>query len=371
MPESLETLDDILNQLNVSDTIEIISEFVTLVERISWAWVLAMIPAGLVFLYFGYRLFEILKFVAGFVIGGVLAGAIGYAYSGEVGAILGFTIGGAALGALFVRVINMIPVVIGAVALAVPWFAYLRSAHDLEPGAVLYGLTAVAAALGGVLGNLIRIVVTVAGTAFLGTTLIIQSAARIHVELVDLPGKLRTEELSYFIWLAVLYGLLFLCLFCSGSWVQLKEFRKTSSRKPSRVASAPPATSPSEQTSRAMPRLEGEAARSLGVLLMLLIETSSQDAVSFIKISSYTIMARVLAPKSSYLDVLEDARTVIQGETGVDQQGIFREQASLLKGFGSESDFRRIVDEIARMEHRMNDRQLTLVRLMKEMRSET
>ena len=194
-------------------------------ELLDWAWLLLTIPVGIVLLYYGYRLLAFLKFLAGFVIGGALFGIIGFALGGEAGAVLGFVLGGIISGFIFRWLIDFIPVVIGALVLAIPTFIYLQTQQGIQEGIVLYGLTGVAAGIGGGIGHWIRVLVEVVGTALVGTALIVKALAKLHVESVDLAAKLTTEQPSYFMGVFALYGLFFLGLLCSGVWVQ---FRYTS-----------------------------------------------------------------------------------------------------------------------------------------------
>ena len=209
----------------LSPQLEIAKGLVGTVGLLNWAWVLVTIPAGIGLLFFGYRLLAFLKFLVGFVIGGTLFGIVSFALGGEAGAVLGFIVGGIISGFIFQWLINFIPVVIGALVLAIPTFIYLQSQHGIQEGIVLYGLTGLAAGIGGGIGFWIRVIVEVVGTAVVGAMLIVDGIARIHIESMDLASKLMTQGPSYFKGLLGLYGLLFLGLLCSGVWVQ---FRYTS-----------------------------------------------------------------------------------------------------------------------------------------------
>ena len=195
------------------------------VGLLEWGWLVVTIPAGIALLFFGYRLLAFLKFLAGFIIGGTLFGIVSYALGGEAGAVLGFILGGIICGFIFQWLVNFIPVLIGALVFAIPCFIYLQSRQDIQEEGVIYGLTIVAALLGGSIGHWIRVFVEVVGTSMVGATLIVNAVAKIHIESVDLASKLTTEEASYFTGLLGLYGLFFLCLLFSGIWVQ---FRYTS-----------------------------------------------------------------------------------------------------------------------------------------------
>ena len=216
-------------QLQVGERVgaqfEIVEGLVGVLGLLDWAWLLLTIPAGMVLLYFGYRLLAFLKFLAGFVIGGTLFGIVSYALGGEAGAVLGFILGGIICGFIFQWLINFIPVLIGALVFAIPCFIYLQSRQDIQEEGVIYGLTIVAALLGGSIGHWIRVFVEVVGTSMVGATLIIKATAKIHIESVDLASKLMTQGPSYFKGFLGLYGLLFFGLLCSGVWVQ---FRYTS-----------------------------------------------------------------------------------------------------------------------------------------------
>ena len=205
--------------------LEIAEGLVGAAGLLNWAWLLVTIPAGIALLFFGYRLLAVLKFLVGFVIGGTLFGIVSFALGGEAGAILGFILGGIVSGFIFQWLINFIPVVIGALVLAIPTFIYLQSHHGIQEEIVLYGLTGLAAGIGGGIGFWIRVIVEVVGTAVVGAMLIVDGIARIHIESVDLASKLMTQGPSYFKGFLGLYGLLFFGLLCSGVWVQ---FRYTS-----------------------------------------------------------------------------------------------------------------------------------------------
>ena len=205
--------------------LEIAEDLIGAVGLLNWAWVLVTIPAGIGLLFFGYRLLAVLKFLVGFVIGGTLFGIVSFALGGEAGAVLGFILGGIISGFIFRWLINFIPVVIGALVLAIPTFIYLQSQQGIQEGIVLYGLTGLAAGIGGGIGFWIRVIVEVVGTAVIGALLIVDGIARIHIESMDLASQLMTQGPSYFKGLLGLYGLLFLGLLCSGVWVQ---FRYTS-----------------------------------------------------------------------------------------------------------------------------------------------
>ena len=204
---------------------EIVEGLVGVLGLLDWAWVLVTIPAGIALLFFGYRLLAFLKFLVGFVIGGTLFGIVSFALGGEAGAVLGFILGGIISGFIFQWLINFIPVVIGALVLAIPTFIYLQSHHGIQEEIVLYGLTGLAAGIGGGIGFWIRVLVEVVGTAVVGAMLIVDGIARIHIESVDLASKLMTQGPSNFKGILGLYGLVFFGLLCSGVWVQ---FRYTS-----------------------------------------------------------------------------------------------------------------------------------------------
>ena len=131
---------------------EALEGLLRLIEVVGFAWLLATIPAGLVLLYFGYYLFEILKFVVGFTVGGAVIGGLFYAGGGEAAAILGFLIGGVVSGFLFRALLNFVPVVLGAIVLGSLCFLYLQAAQDMSTELV-WVFSAMAAGAGAGLGH--------------------------------------------------------------------------------------------------------------------------------------------------------------------------------------------------------------------------
>ena len=229
----------------MSETLE---GLLRLVEVVGFAWLLATIPAGLILLYFGYYLFEVLKFVVGFAVGGAVIGGLFYAGGGEVAAILGFVIGGIVSGFLFRALLNLVPVVLGAIVLGALCFLYLQATQDMSTELVLV-FSAMAAGAGAGLGHWLRIVLTVLGTAWAGMTLVLSSAFKIHISIGDIGDRLLRGDVAGLGFLATAYALLGIGLFLSGVVVQFQHMRRRERAKQSKEstedeeseASAPPA----------------------------------------------------------------------------------------------------------------------------------
>lgn len=201
---------------------ELLQDLGTFLRTLHWAWLLATVVGGIVLLQYGYRIFETLKFLVGFAVGGTLIGSFLYADKGQVAAVAGFLAGGAASGFLFRGLVNAIPPLIGALAFAVPTFLFfdklapggLPPLPDPMPGwrTIAVGLAALA---GGVVGRLLSQAITVVGTSFLGATLIATSVAKIHVEMGGFSTEPMTEPSSYVGWMAA-YAVGFLALLFIG-----------------------------------------------------------------------------------------------------------------------------------------------------------
>ena len=212
---------------------EALEGLLRLIELVGVAWLLATIPAGLVLLYVGYYLFEVLKFAVGFAVGGAVIGGFFYAGGGEIAAILGFVIGGILSGFLFRALLNLIPVVLGALLLGSLCFLYLQATQNMSSELVLV-LSAMAAAAGAGLGHWLRIVLTVLGTAWAGTALVVSSALKIHISTGDIGDQLLRGDFTGLGFLATAYGLLGICLFLSGVVVQFQHLRRRERAKQSR-----------------------------------------------------------------------------------------------------------------------------------------
>lgn len=201
---------------------ELLQDLGAFLRTLHWAWLLATVAGGIILLLFGYRIFETLKFVVGFAVGGSLIGSFLYADKGLGAAVAGFLAGGVASGFLFRGLVNAIPPLIGALVLAAPTFLFfdklapgwLPPLPDPMPGwrSIAVGLAALA---GGVIGRLLSQVITVVGTAFLGAGLIATSVAKIHVELGGFAINPMTEPSTYVGWTAA-YAVGFLALLFIG-----------------------------------------------------------------------------------------------------------------------------------------------------------
>ena len=201
---------------------ELLQDLGAFLRTLHWAWLLATVAGGIILLQFGYRIFETLKFLVGFAVGGTLIGSFLYADKGLGAAVAGFLAGGVASGFLFRGLVNAIPPLIGGLVLGVPTFLFF---DKLAPGwlpplpdpmpdwrAIAVLLAALA---GGAIGRLLSQVITVVGTSFLGAMLIATSVAKIHVELDDFTAKLMAEPSTYVGWTAA-YAVGFLSLLFIG-----------------------------------------------------------------------------------------------------------------------------------------------------------
>ena len=130
-------------------------------------------------------------------------------------------------GFVFVWLINLIPVVIGAMALGIPCFIYLQATQNSEPEGLALGLSLVAALVGGALGNWLRIVITVLSTAALGAVLLLKAVVKIHIEFGNLEGMLVRGDFSDLTWTGSAYAMVFVGLFASGAIVQFRRMART------------------------------------------------------------------------------------------------------------------------------------------------
>ena len=250
----------------MSETLE---SLLRLIEVVGFAWLLATIPAGLVLLYFGYYLFEVLKFVVGFAVGGAVFGGLFYAGGGEVAAILGFVIGGIVSGFLFRALLNLVPVVLGAIVLGSLCFLYLQATQDMSTELVLV-FSAMAAGAGAGLGHWLRIVVTVFGTAWAGMALVVSSAFKIHLSMGDIGDRFLRGDFAGSGFLATAYGLLGIGLFLSGVVVQFQHMRRRERARQSRESieddESEPSEPPAEGAVRSRPEeLPREAVQGEGI----------------------------------------------------------------------------------------------------------
>ena len=199
-----------------------------------WIQVLVGIVLGGAFCYFGYHVVETLKFLVGFVLGGSVIGGALYAGGSAGAGILGFIIGGLACGILFVWLVNLIPIIIGALALGLPTFIYLAATQPSGSDGFVLGVTALAAVFGGGLGHWLRILITIFGTAAYGALLLGSVPAEFHLAYGGLSIQLLRGDRAELAWVAVVYGILFLSLFASGVIVQFRNLGR-----PARAAAIP------------------------------------------------------------------------------------------------------------------------------------
>ena len=209
------------------EAIQILEGLFELVELIDWIWLLAAVPVGIVFLYFGYRFFEILKFLAGFVVGGLFFGGLVLVATSDVAAgLLALIVGGAVSGYVFRWLINLVPVIIGAMALAAPCYIYLQAGTDIQEQNLILILTGVAAGIGGGIGHWVRVIATVVVTSFMGAAMLVQAAASAHIALGDVEIRAMADP-SYLGSFAAIYGVVFVGLLVSGVWVQFRHMARS------------------------------------------------------------------------------------------------------------------------------------------------
>ena len=209
-------------------------ELITGASGLSWIQVLVGIILGGAFCYFGYHVVETLKFLVGFVIGGSIIGGALYAGGNAGAGIVGFLIGGLACGILFVWLVNLIPIIIGALALGIPTFIFLAASQPSGSEGLVLGGTALAAVFGGGLGHWLRILITILGTAAYGALLLGSVPAEFHAAYGDLSVQLLRGDRAELTSIAVAYVVLFLSLFASGVIVQFRNLGR-----PTRAAAIP------------------------------------------------------------------------------------------------------------------------------------
>ncbi len=340
-------------------------------RTLHWAWLFATTIGGITLLYFGYRLYETLKFLLGFVVGGTLVGALLYAGGGQGAAMAGFLLGGVISGFLFRALVNAIPPLIGALVFVVPAFLFF---DELAPGwlpslpdpiadgraiAVL-----VASIVGGMVGRLLSQAITVVGTSFLGTTLIATSVAKIHVELNDFTAKLLTEPSSYFGWMAA-YAVGFLCLLFTGIWSQSRWIIRQGTAGAAVRPGGPRRSGQVREADQPGRQLDPETLLSLGILVVLLVGSSSPNAPDYVKRSLLQLMRKLSGPTSGYLDVLEKAQEVVRSAKGTGADALVRLHVSKLRA-RDRSSLLLISREMANLTGRMNERQRSLVQVIRE-----
>ena len=340
-------------------------------RTLHWAWLFATTIGGITLLYFGYRLYETLKFLLGFAVGGTLVGALLHAGGGQGAAVVGFLLGGVISGFLFRALVNAIPPLIGALGFAVPAFLFF---DELAPGwlpslpdpmadgraiAVL-----VASIVGGMVGRLLSQAITVVGTSFLGTTLIATSVAKIHVELDDFTAKFLTEPSSYFGWMAA-YAACFLCLLLTGIWSQSRWIIRQGTASAAARPSRPEGRGQVHEAARPGRQLDPESLLSLGILVVLLVGSSSPNAPDFVKQSLLQLVRRFSGPTSGYLDVLDRAQAIVSSAKGTGADALVRLHVSKLRA-SDRSSLLLISREVANLAGRMNERQRSLVQVIRE-----
>ena len=340
-------------------------------RTLHWAWLLATTIGGITLLYFGYRLYETLKFLLGFAVGGTLAGALLYAGGGQGAAVAGFLLGGVISGFLFRALVNAIPPLIGALVFAVPTFLFF---DELAPGWLLSlsdpmadgraVAVLVASIAGGMVGRLLSQAITVIGTSFLGTTLIAASIAKIHVELDDFTAMLLTEPTMSFGWFAT-YAVGFLCLLLTGIWSQSRWIIRQGTTSAAVRPGGPRRRRRVREARNPGRQLDPEALLSLGVLVVILVDSSSQNAPDVVKQSLLQLMRRFSGPTSDYLDALKRAQVVVRAAKGTGADTLVRMHLSTLRA-RDPSSLLLISREVANLTGRMNDRQRSLVRVMRE-----
>ena len=354
----------------MADLTELFRELHGFLRTLHRAWLLATIPAGIVLLYFGYRFYEALKFILGFIIGGVLIGALLLAVGGPGAGMLGFVVGGVISGLLFRAIINAIPQLIGAMLFMVPTLLILVSTDpDLSmlPGTDIEStiiLVSIAGLAGAYVGHLLSTVITVVGTSFLGAVLIVKSVARIHVGLEGSVKRLVTDPSTYLEWVAG-YAVVFLCLLLTGIWYQSRWIMRHGTT-PTAVRPVPPRQWKKDRDRiHHEHRLDSNQLLSLGILVVVLVERSSATAHDFLKHSLFQVMRRSCGLNADYLEVLETAQGVVRSHGDRDEGALFRMHASTLRGMGRDR-LQEISSAFENLEHCMNEHQLALVQLVKE-----
>ena len=209
-------------------------EFIYGASGLSWIQVLAGIVFGSAFCYFGYHVVETLKFLVGFVIGGSIIGGALYAGGNAGAGIVGFIIGGLACGIVFVWLVNLIPIIIGALALGIPTFVFMAASQPSGSEGLVLGVTVLAAVFGGGLGHWLRILITILGTAAYGALLLGSVPAEFHAAYGDLSAQLLRGDRAELTSILVAYVVLFLSLFASGVIVQFRNLGR-----PARAAAIP------------------------------------------------------------------------------------------------------------------------------------
>ena len=217
---------------------------------------------------------------------------------------------------------------------------------------------------GAYVGHLLRLIITVVGTSFLGAVLLVQSIAKIHIELDDFTSTLVTEPSTYVGWIAG-YAILFLCLLLTGIWYQSRWIMRQGTMRTA-VRPGPLGTGRKERDiGRQEHQLDSDQLRSLGILVVILVESSSANARNFLKHSLFQVMRKFSGLHIDYLDVLETAQKAVRSDEEMDEEAMFREHVSILQSMGS-ARFRQLSSALASAAQRMNEHQLALIQIMKE-----
>jgi MFS family permease len=137
--------------------------------------------------FFGYRIFKVILGLTGFLLGGTLAGAIGYAISQEqavalLAGLVGGFIGAALIVALYFIGVFLIGALLGGV-LGTALFAVAES--NPEPAVVL-----VLAVIAGIIAVIFQKFMIIVSTAFGGAWAVVTGIAHFTTGAVD-PGNLE------------------------------------------------------------------------------------------------------------------------------------------------------------------------------------
>ena len=223
---------------------------------------------------------------------------------------------------------------------------------------------AVAAIAGGMVGQWLSQAITVVGTSFLGTMLISTSVAKIHVELDDFTATLLTEPSTYFGW-KVAYAVAFLCLLSTGIWSQSRWIIRQGTTNTAVRPDGPRKGGQVREAGSPGQRPDPEVLLSLGILVVLLVNSSSSNDFLFVRYSLSQLMREFSGPKPDYLDVLRKAQDAVHAADGMGADALFRTQVSKLRAM-DRSSLLRISRAVANLEGRMNSQQRSLVQLMQE-----
>ena len=213
-------------------------------------------------------------------------------------------------------------------------------------------------------GRLLSQAITVVGTSFLGTTLIGTSAAKIHVALDYFTAKLLPEPSTYFAWIAA-YAAGFLCLLLTGVWSQSRWIIRQGMARAAVRPGGPRRSGPVREAGQPGRQLDPEALLSLGILIVLLVGSSSPNAPDFVKHSLLQLLRKFSGPTSDCLGLLERAQAAIHSAKGTGADALFRLHLSKLRA-SDRSSLLLISREVTNLAGRMNGRQRSLVQVMRE-----